>query len=439
MSRARFDARNLRAGFTFGEAVVVLAIVVVCALFVMMALPRTRESARMAGCQRNLSQIGMGLLQYSRLQERFPLVERYGPIAPGADASRADSPLRSMLATLQLPDFTELTAVDKVLDRQPKSVPGAVPVRGFVCGSDPRAASGAFPAPTLRVSGPAIGQTGGHTDGYLPSLDAPAMTGFLMPEYPGRGEYLVDGSDEMRKAVRGHIRSGVDWIKLCTTGGLLSTMGDTPTKAEFTFEEVRVAVEEADRAGIPVAAHAYGGVGLDNAIDAGVRSIEHGMLITREQADRMAEREIWLVPTLIVVEELAELAAAGELPESAARRVRELHEQSGRQVEIARAAGVRIAVGSDLVTQGRNLEELELLHRAGIPAQEVLLAATRGGAELMGLGATHGRLSPGYVFDAVLMTANPLDMTAFRNPGSIEAVFQAGRIVRSSVTDVPGR
>lgn len=299
-------------------------------------------------------------------------------------------------------------------------------------------AAGAVPGPTLRVSGPAIGQTGGHTDGYLPSLDAPAMTGFLMPEYPGRGEYLVDGSDEMRKAVRGHLRSGVDWIKLCTTGGLLSTMGDTPTKAEFTFEEVRVAVEEADRAGIPVAAHAYGGIGLDHAIDAGVRSIEHGMLLTREQADRMAERGIWLVPTLIVVEELAELAAAGELPESAARRVRELHEQSGRQVEIARAAGVRIAMGSDLVAQGRNLEELELLHRAGMPAQEVLLAATRDGAELMGLGATHGRLSPGYVFDAVLMTADPLDLTAFEDPGSIEAVFQAGRVVRSSVEAVTG-
>jgi hypothetical protein len=147
MSRVRLDARNPRDGFTFGEAVVVLAIVVVCALFVMMALPRTRESARLASCQRNLSQIGMALLQYDRIQGRFPLVERYAPLAPGADASHPDSPLRTMLATLQLPDFTELTAVDKVLDRQPKSVPGPVPVRGFVCGSDPRAASGAFPAP----------------------------------------------------------------------------------------------------------------------------------------------------------------------------------------------------------------------------------------------------------------------------------------------------
>ncbi|WP_292721724.1 amidohydrolase family protein [Microbacterium sp. 13-71-7] len=292
--------------------------------------------------------------------------------------------------------------------------------------------SGAVPGPTLRVSGPALGQTGGHTDGYLPSIDAPAMTGFLMPAYPGRGEHVVDGIDEMRKAVRGHIRSGVDWIKLCTTGGLLSTMGDIPTKAEFSFDEVRVAVEEASRAGIPVAAHAYGGEGLDNAIAAGVTSVEHGMLMTAAQADRMAERGIWLVPTLIVVQELAALADAGELPTSAAHRVREVIELSGRQVELASQAGVRIAVGSDLTTQGRNLEELALLTQAGMRASDVLIAATRGGAELMGLGATHGRIAPGYIFDAVLMKRNPLeDMDVFLTERPVTTVFQRGRIVRS--------
>lgn len=292
-------------------------------------------------------------------------------------------------------------------------------------------ADAVVPGPTLRVSGPALGQTGGHTDGYIPSLGAEAMSGFLMPNFPGRGEYLVDGVEEMRRAVRSLARAGVDWIKLCTTGGLLSTMHDHPDKAEFSIEEVRMAVDEATRAGIPVAAHAYGGSGLTNAIDAGVTSIEHGMFLDERQADRMAELGIWLVPTLVVVDELASLADAGLIPASAADRVREVHDLSGRQVEIARAAGVRIAVGSDLVTQGRNLEELALLHDAGMPANEVLLAATSGGAELMGLSDNRGHIAPGYIFDAVLIDEDPLSMSVFRREQPVSAVFQAGRVVRA--------
>lgn len=292
-------------------------------------------------------------------------------------------------------------------------------------------ADAVVPGPTLRVSGPALGQTGGHTDGYIPSLGVEAIGGFLMPEYPGRGEYLVDGVDHMRRAVRFLARAGVDWIKICTTGGLLSTMHDHPDKAEFGIDEVRMAVEEATRAGIPVAAHAYGGAGLTNAIEAGVKSIEHGMFLDEQQADRMAELGVWLVPTLVVVEELASLAEEGLIPASAADRVREVHELSGRQVEIARAAGVRVVVGSDLVTQGRNLEELALLYDAGMPASEVLLAATSGGAELMGLGDTHGRIAPGYVFDAVLIDEDPLSMDVFRQEQPVSAVFQAGRVIRA--------
>ncbi|MFD1715012.1 amidohydrolase family protein [Amnibacterium flavum] len=294
-------------------------------------------------------------------------------------------------------------------------------------------ADGLVPGPTMRVSGPPLSQTGGHSDGYLPSIGREMLGGFLVPEYAGRGDYLVDGVEEMRKAIRRQARAGVDWIKLCTTGGLLSTVRDHPDTSEFTDAEIRTAIEEATRAGIPVTAHAYGGAGLTAAVEAGVRSIEHGMFLDERQADLMAARGAWLVPTLVVVEELAELAAKGLLPASAAARVREVHSRSGRQVEVARAAGVRIAVGSDLVVQGRNLEELALLHDAGMPAPEVLLAATLGGAELMGLADTHGRIAAGYVFDAVLIDDDPLSMRPFRTTRPVSAVFQGGRIIRDEV------
>ena len=288
---------------------------------------------------------------------------------------------------------------------------------------------GAVPGPTLKVSGTALSQTGGHTDGYIPSLGAEAYGGFLVPDHLNRGPYRVDGVEAMRRAIRELLRLDVDWIKLCTTGGLLSTGRDHPLRQEFSREEVEVALEEAGRAGIPTCAHAYGGPGLDIAVESGARSIEHGLHITEEQAAKRAEAGCWLVPTLVVVDQLAELAAAGELSPYVAEKVREVQELSGRQVQIARAAGVRIAVGSDLIGQGRNLAELPLLAAAGMPAGEVLLSATQGGAELLGLGDTHGRIAPGFVFDAILLDRDPSNLELFREAGAVSAVFQGGAAV----------
>ncbi len=291
-------------------------------------------------------------------------------------------------------------------------------------------ASGAVPGPTLRVSGGALSQTGGHGDGYVPNLGLECAGGFLMPEHPGRGDYRVDGPEQMRVAVRKLARAEVDWIKLCTTGGLLSTMPDHPSKAEFTVEEIEMAVAEATHAGIPVCAHAYGGAGLDRAVAAGVKSIEHGLYLTERQAAEMAARDCWLVPTLAVCEELGQLARTGEIPPFAAAKALEVQDIIGQQVAVARAGGVRIALGSDLVVQGANLRELVLLHAAGMPAEEVLVTATSAGAELLGLGDTHGQIAPGYVFDAVLLDSDPREIGVFAHEQPIAAVFQHGRVVR---------
>ena len=289
---------------------------------------------------------------------------------------------------------------------------------------------GAVLGPTMRVSGTALCQTGGHTDGFVPSLGAEAYGGFLIPEHPNRGPYRVDGPEQMRLAVRELARLRVDWIKLCTTGGLLSTGRDHPLRQEFDREEVEMAVAEASRAGIPACAHAYGGPGLEIAVEAGARSIEHGLHLTEEQAAAMADRGCWLVPTLVIVDQLAEVAEEGKLPAYAAEKVREIHAISGRQVEVARAAGVPIAVGSDLMGQERNLAELPLLADAGMPVEEVLLAATRGGSELLGEGERRGRIAPGFLFDAVLLDRDPGDLEVFRGPGAVTGVFQAGAAVR---------
>lgn len=290
--------------------------------------------------------------------------------------------------------------------------------------------AGDAPGPVMRVSGTALSQTGGHTDGYVPSIGGEAYGGFFVPDHPNRGPYRADGEAGVRGAVRELIRLGVDWIKLCTTGGLVSDRRDHPLQQEFTDEEIAAAVDEASRAGIPVCAHAYGGSGLEAAIEAGARSIEHGLHLTEEQAELMAQSGCWLVPTLASVEELVQLLETDELTPETREKVREVEAVSGRQIEVALAAGVPIALGSDLYRPGGNLNELPLLREAGMGAEEVLLAATAGGAELLGEGEARGRLAPGFVFDAILLDRDPGDLGAFRQADAVTAVFQAGAAIR---------
>src|SRR5205823_809791 len=184
----------------------------------------------------------------------------------------------------------------------------------------------------------------------------------------------VDGVDEMRHAVRAVLRAGGDWIKLATTGGIGSphSKADAP---EFTREEIQTAVFEASRRGKSVMAHAFGGDGLTAAVEAGVRSIEHGIYLTEEQARAMAERGCYLVPTLLVFRDMIRWAKEGRLSEAITRKALAAEPEIGQAVAIARDAGVEIALGTDCYEQsehGRNLEEIVFLHDAGLTPEEAL-------------------------------------------------------------------
>jgi imidazolonepropionase-like amidohydrolase len=293
-------------------------------------------------------------------------------------------------------------------------------------------AGGVIPGPTLQISIVLISQTGGHGDGFLAGLGADLSPEYIVPDYPGRPPYLADGPEDMRRVVRSVLRAGADWIKLCTTGGVLSEHDD-PRCAELTREEIDVAVFEAARKGKGVLVHANGGEGLDNAVAAGARSVEHGVFLTEEQAQAMAAAGCWLVPTLSVIRDVVALAEAGALPPATAAKALDLGDGFGEAVRIARDAGVRIALGTDALSadmHGRNLRELTLMHEAGMPLTEVLIAATAGGAELCGLGATHGRIAEGYVFDAIVLGRDPSDPAVFADPATVTTVFKRGTVVR---------
>ncbi len=262
-----------------------------------------------------------------------------------------------------------------------------------------------------------------------------------LPGVPGRPGYLVDGVDEMRKTVRQVIRAGGDWIKIATTGGVLSPYADSDAP-EFSYEEVATAVTEAARRGKPVMSHAFGGEGLANAVRAGVRSIEHGVFLDEQNAALMAGKGTWLVPTLVVWRDTIALAEAGNLPDYGIRKALDLKKRIGDAVRIAKAHGVKIALGCDyyLFSQhGRNLEEISLLHQAGLTVEEALLAATLGGAELCGVSGKLGRIRPGYIFDAIVLDQDPGDPVIFERPGAVAGVFKAGvPVVPHPRLTVPG-
>jgi len=289
-------------------------------------------------------------------------------------------------------------------------------------------ARGHVPGPTLFISIVLISQTGGHGDGFLAGAGLEISSGYLMPEYAGKPPYLVDGPESMRHAVRAALRSGADFIKLATTGGLFSDH-DEPLVPEFTVEEIQVAVFEAGRKGRHVASHAYGGEGLDNAVAAGVRSIEHGGFLTEEQAVRMAEAGCFLVPTLSAMRDVLEWAESGRLRPPQRRKILGFGLELGAAVALAKQHGVKLAVGTDYIMReqhGGNLEEVALMHQAGLTVEEALLAATANGAELCGVEGELGRIAPGYVFDAILLDQDPGDLSAFGRPGTVTGVFKAG-------------
>jgi imidazolonepropionase-like amidohydrolase len=281
--------------------------------------------------------------------------------------------------------------------------------------------------PHLQVSVTPISQTGGHFDGFIAGPAWDSSAGYQFPDFPGRPPVLVDGTDEMRKAVRMRLRAGADWIKLTTTGGIMSAYG-SGTSPEFGYDEIATAVHEAGRKGKHVMVHCFGGPALTDSVRAGARSIEHGFFLTEADAHLMAARGTWLVPTLSILSDVLKWAEEGRLPAYAAKKTRELGAQLGESVKVAREYGVKIALGTDFISReqhGHNLGEIALVADAGLTPQEALLAATRNGADLLRVGDRYGRIERGYVFDALVLDKDPSNLQ-FARTGSIAGVFKAG-------------
>ena len=288
---------------------------------------------------------------------------------------------------------------------------------------------GLFPGPRLKVSVTVLSQTGGHADWSLASGLDPAWVTSDLPAG------IADSPDEMRKVVRTIIRAGADWIKLCSTGGVMSPL-DPPDTPQFTLEELRVAVDEAGAARLGgVMAHAIGAQGIKNAVHAGVRSIEHGYMIDEEGMDLLVAEGTYLVPTLHALRSVRERADAepGSMPAWALPKLETVVRAQRETLPEAIRRGVKVALGTDCGVgyHGTNAREIGLLVDAGMTPMAAIEAGTRVAAELLRMESDLGTVESGKLADLVGVDHDPLaDPHRIGNPDSVRLVVKDGAIAK---------
>ena len=275
---------------------------------------------------------------------------------------------------------------------------------------------GLIAGPRLQCSLTIISPTNGISD--------PATAqGMVSPTVPGLPSQGCNGPYEARAKVREVLRSGADVIKIASTGGVSSPKVD-PRRQLFTREEVEAIVDEAHMAGAPVVCHALGGPGLLMAVQAGVDTIEHGGWLTEEVVAEMARRGTWYVPTFAVYRWHGTIG-----PEFKQVRARGMREDHLRSFALARRAGVRIAMGTDIggYGYGDTALELELLVEAGLTPAEALSVSTRRSAECMRIDGTVGTLEAGKRADLLVVDGDPLaDISILRRRESLALVMKDG-------------
>jgi imidazolonepropionase-like amidohydrolase len=259
---------------------------------------------------------------------------------------------------------------------------------------------GRIPGPRMRCAGHGLSITGGHGDqnAYRPGLlDGSVKTG------------IANGPDEVRAAVRYQAKQGADVIKVMATGGVLSE-GDAVGATQYSPEEMKAIVEEAERHGLKVAAHAHGTEGIKIAVRAGVASIEHGSFLDEDGARLMAERGTYLVPTLMAGERVGRAARDGTMKGPRAEKAIAASDAMRRAIKLAVSYKVPIALGTDagVIPHGTNGHEFTLLVEwGGMPPLDAIVAGTRNGARLLGLEDKVGTLAKGKLADVVAVPGDP--------------------------------
>ncbi len=277
--------------------------------------------------------------------------------------------------------------------------------------------AGHFPGPHMLVSGPPLGITGGHCDDNL-----------LPFEYHITADGVADGIAEVQHKVRQNIKYGVDLIKICATGGVLSK-GDDPQASQYTLEEMKAIVADAHRLGRKVAAHAHGAQGILWASEAGVDSIEHGSYIDDAGIAEMKKNGTYLVPTLYLEDWMIQY---GHLPPFYQQKMKDVIVVAKKNIKHAVDSGVKVALGTDAAVypHGLNAHEFDVyVNQIGMTPLAALQSGTINAADLLGWADKTGALDPGKWADIIAVNGDPLkDITTLQ---SVPFVMKSGVIYKS--------
>lgn len=248
---------------------------------------------------------------------------------------------------------------------------------------------GVLPGPRVVAAGRAIAMTGGH--GWFLGREA-------------------DGPDAVRRAVREEMKAGATCVKLMASGGVYGH-AEEPGSPQLTVEEMRAGVEEAHKAGRKVAAHAYSVEAINNALDAGVDSIEHGSYLDRETAEKMIERDVYLVPTMSVYAAMSANGPELHVPDYITRKTAEVLDASREACRLALEVGVPMAAGTDCGAPGHPhgtlINELRLMSQSGASPARALRCGTVDAADLLGIGDEVGTLEAGKRADLLAVGGDP--------------------------------
>lgn len=258
---------------------------------------------------------------------------------------------------------------------------------------------GVIEGPRMILAG-MIGQTGGHLDEYYPAgvdLNPPGL--------------IADGVPAVQKAARNVLRKGFDFVKVCSTGGVVSP-ADAPEYTEWTMEELLAIVHEARARGKAVMSHSCSYQGIKNAIRAGIWSVEHGSMLDDECIDLFLKHGTYFVPTLYIVEDIAARGPEMGVPPVSMEKIKRLQNINRESFRRAAAAGVKIAAGSDIIDEGshgKNAGELAHMVENGFTAMQAIVAATKTASEACRVDHIVGTLAPGKMADILVVDGNPLD------------------------------
>jgi imidazolonepropionase-like amidohydrolase len=293
-------------------------------------------------------------------------------------------------------------------------------------------ARGLYEGPRLFIAGFPISQTGGHAD-MRPKGVRGRGSREIFCSCAGLGLVgaIADGVGEVRRAVREQVRTGANQIKIMAGGGI-SSPADPLEGTQFSLEELRAAVEEAEAANLYAMAHAYSPRAVTRAVQAGVRSIEHGNLIDAGTARVMKQHGAYLVPTLSTYAALADEGARLGWSSAMLDKLAMVKDRGIEAVRIARAEGVPVVFGTDLLGHMHHRQNGEFaLRLQAMPPLEALQGATFTAAQLMRQEAQIGQIVPGAFADLLIVDGDPAQDLAMlgRPEAGIRLLMQGGRVL----------